>query len=356
MRKGLALLLALLLVLLIGCTEGELTLEGRTIIDCIDRQVSVPETVERIVCVGVGALRYTCYLGAEDLVVGVEDYETTPDITRMYSYVNAVRFGKLPVTGTNGVPDPEQILTVLPDVIVMSKSASWDAEDLQNKTGIPVVVIPGSDSTLDEACFETIRILGQLYAKEDRAEMLTSWLREIQQDLQDRTANVPQEEQPSVYVGGISYRGLHGFEGTEAGYGPLALIGARNLADTLQISGAFDIDQEQVLSWDPDVIFLDFNGMELIREDYEKNPDFYHALTAVQEGNVYSQISFRSYASNLETALADAYYAASVLYPRQFSDIDPAEKAGEIFRMLLGEDCYPDLKEAGYEFRALTIG
>ncbi len=356
MRKGLATLLALLLVLLTGCTGGELTLEGRTIIDCLDRQVSVPETVERIVCVGVGALRYTCYLGAEDLVVGVEDYESTPDITRMYSYVNAERFGKLPVTGINGVPDPEQILSVLPDVIVMSRSASWDAEDLQNKTGIPVVVIPGSDSTLDEACFETIRILGQLYAKEDRAEMLTSWLREIQQDLQDRTANVPQEEQPSVYVGGISYRGLHGFEGTEAGYGPLALIGARNLADTTELTGAFDIDKEQVLSWDPDVIFLDFNGMSLINEDYKNNPDYYNSLSAVQNGKVYSQISFRSSASNLETALVDAYYAAMVLYPDQFADVNLEEKIGEIFTKLLGTNPYADLKEAGYEFRPITIG
>ena len=51
---------------------------------------------------------------------------------------------------------------------------------------------------------------------------------------------------------------------------------------------------EQVLAWDPDIIFIDFNGMDLISEDYASNPDFYNALTAVQEGRVYSQISFLS--------------------------------------------------------------
>ena len=56
----------------------------------------------------------------------------------------------------------------------------------------------------------------------------------------------------------------------------------------------------------------------------------------MQEGKVYSQISFRSSASNLETALADAYYAACVMYPEQFKDVNPVEKAGEIFEMLLG--------------------
>jgi iron complex transport system substrate-binding protein len=96
--------------------------------------------------------------------------------------------------------------------------------------------------------------------------------------------------------------------------------------------------------------------MSLINEDYGKNPDYYNSLTAVQEGKVYSQISFRSSASNLETALADAYYAACVMYPQQFADIDPVAKAGEIFEMLLGVNPYADLKEAGYEFRSIEIG
>ena len=96
--------------------------------------------------------------------------------------------------------------------------------------------------------------------------------------------------------------------------------------------------------------------MSLINEDYADNPDYYQNLTAVKEVKVYAQVSFRSSASNLETALADAYYAACIMYPEQFSDIDPVEKAGEIFTALLGTNPYEDLKEAGYEFRQITIG
>ena len=75
------------------------------------------------------------------------------------------------------------------------------------------------------------------------------------------------------------------------------------------------MDPEQVLVWDPDLIFLDYNGMDLIREDVSKKSGVLLGSYAVQEGKVYSQISFRSYASNLETALADAYYAAWVMFP-----------------------------------------
>lgn len=328
----------------------------RIITDSTGRDVEIPSRVESIVCVGVGALRYSCYMDAADLVVGVEDYEVKEGMSRLYNYVNFDKFKDLPVTGTNGEPNIEEIITAGPQVIVMSSYASADADDLQEKSGIPVVMVSGSDTTLDDNAYETIRIMGELYGKEDRAQELTAYLKGIQKDLDDRTADIPEEDKPSVYVAGVSFKGAHGFEGTEAYYGPFELIHANNLANTTDQTGAFDIDLEQVLTWDPEIIFLDFNGMSLINEDYADNPDYYQNLTAVKEGKVYSQISFRSSASNLETALADAYYAACIMYPEQFSDIDPVEKAGEIFTALLGTNPYEDLKEAGYEFRQITIG
>ncbi len=318
MKKRNIICLLLAVLMLLACTAcGGKTSTGdtagtRTITDSKNRTVTIPDKVERVVCVGVGALRYSCYVGAADRVVGVEDYETKAGMSRLYNYVNFDKF--------------------------------------------PVVVVPGSDTTLDDAAYETIRLLGELYGLETRAQELAKYLKGIQTDFDTRTAGIPDAEKPTVYVGGVSFKGNHGFEGTEAGYGPFALIHASNLADTTGQTGAFNIDTEQVLAWDPDVIFLDFNGMPLINEDYQANPAFYNSLTAVRSGKVYSQISFRSSASNLETALADAYYAACVLYPEQFADIDPEAKAGEIFTELLGSNPYPDLKEAGYAFRAITLG
>lgn len=350
-------LVGILLLSLCGCDSAELDADNdgvRTIVDGSGRIVEIPAIVESIVCVGVGALRYTCYMQGQELVIGVEDYETKAGMDRLYNYVNYERFQDLPVIGTNGVPFVEEIIDVNPQVIVMSRSASVEADDLQNKTGIPVVVVPGSDTTLDENCYETLRILGELYGKEERTRELTAYLRGIEEDLGRRTEGI--EDKPTAYVCGVSFKGVHGFEGTEAGYGPFVLIKANNLADTTGQTGAFDMDIEQVLQWDPDVIFVDFNGLDLIKEAYETNPEFFENLTAVQEGRVYSQISFRSYASNLDTALADAYYAASVMYPDRFADVDLEAKIGEIFETLLGANPYPDLKEAGYAFRSITIG
>lgn len=328
----------------------------RLITDSEGREVEIPEKVESIVCLNVGALRYTCYMQAQDLVIGVEDYEKEQSISRGYNYVNFELFQDLPVVGNNGEHYPEEIISADPDVIIMSAYDDSDADSLQEKTGIPVVVVPGSDSMMDEGAYETFRIMGELYGKEDRAQELIDYMDSIKEDLETRTADVAEEDKLTAYVAGVSYKGAHGFEGTEAGYGPFAAINAKNLADETGQTGPFDIDPEQVLAWDPDVIFVDFNGLDLVNEDYASNPEYYEQLTAVQEGRVYSQISFRSSASNLDTALADTYYAASVLYPEQFADVDPEEKAAEIFEMLLGENFYEDLKANGYEFRQITIG
>ena len=210
----------------------------RTIVDSMDREVEIPAEVDSIVCLNVTSLRYTCYMQAQDLVVGVEDYEQKQSISRPYNYVNFDKFKDLPVVGNNGEHYIEEIITAEPDVIMMSALGNCDADDVQEKTGIPVVVIPGSDQMMDENVYETFRIMGEVYQKEDRAEELIAYLEETKKDLDSRTKDIPEEEKQSVYVGGVSFKGAHGFEGTEANYAPFSAIYAKNLANKTDQTGA----------------------------------------------------------------------------------------------------------------------
>lgn len=352
--------LLLCFLLLTGCASAPQASEEpagdtRTITDGRGRTVTLPEEVSSVVCVGVGALRYTTYLGAQDLAVGVEQDERDAKLSKPFSYFNRDLFDTLPLTGDNGATYDEEILALRPDILVASLDAQ-SADDLQSRLGIPVVAIAHNEGIFDENALSTLELLGQVFHKEDRAKELTDYLLGAQADLARRTQDIPQESKPTVYVGGVSYKGSHGFEGTEAGYAPLAAIGAVNLADQTGQSGPFSIDTEQVLTWDPDVIFLDYNGMDLIRENYAAAPDFYSALTAVREGRLYAQISFRSSATNAELALADAYYAGAVLYPEAFADVDIGEKFDEIFSTMLGvEDAYAQYTAQGYVFGPMTL-
>lgn len=125
---------AVVIGLLTGCNAAPAATDHtRTITDSRSRQAEIPEKVESAVCVGVGALRYSCYVGAADLIVGVEDYETKPGISRLYNYVNYDKFRDLPVIGTNGVPYTEEIITLSPDVIVMSHLPLWKLRNCRIK-------------------------------------------------------------------------------------------------------------------------------------------------------------------------------------------------------------------------------
>ena len=359
MKKMIAfmLLAAMALSLLVGCgANGPTTAGNRTITDGANRQVEVPEKVESIVCVGVGALRYSCYMGAADLVIGVEDYEVKAGMTRLYQYVNFEKFKDLPVIGTNGQPYTEEIINLAPDVIVMSKSASVDADDLQEKTGTPVVVVPGSDTTLDQDCFDTIRILGELYGLQARADALTTYLQGLQKDLDDRTKDIPDSEKLTAYTGAVTFSGRHGFAGTYANFGPFMGVNALNVADEVKDTNYFETDLEKVVEWDPDVIFLDPGNMDLVNDEYKTNPGYFHALRAVQEGQLYTMPSFNNCSTNITYAIMNAYYAGIVLYPEAFADVDMATIGGQILETMLGENFFEEMEAGGLYYGKLTLG
>ena len=54
--------------------------------------------------------------------------------------------------------------------------------------------------------------------------------------------------------------------------------------------------------------------------------------------------------------LINAYYAGLTLYPEQFSDVNLADKAGEIMELMLGENFFDKMAEGGLYYGTITIG
>lgn len=42
------------------------------------------------------------------------------------------------------------------------------------------------------------------------------------------------------------------------------------------------IEREKLLDWNPDIIFIDEGNFDLVKQDYQKNTDFYKSLKAVK--------------------------------------------------------------------------
>ncbi len=158
-----------------------------------------------------------------------------------------------------------------------------------------------------------------------------------------------------MYVGGLGAKGTHGIESTQGRYALLDAIHARNVADESGKSGSVMIDKEKLLEWDPDFLFIDQGGYAAVLEDYRKNPTFYEALSAVKNGQVYSQLPYNYYSTNIDTAIADAYFLGKTKYPEAFTDIDPAQKADEVYQALLGKALYARMVEKFGGFGRLKL-
>jgi len=339
-----------------GCVDNSAGNSGDVsktvqIVDMAGRTVEVPENVESIVCSGPGTLRLITYLQALDMLAGVESCEQAEiaGSGKPYHIANVDYFKTLPVIGTQFVEglNYESVVNANPDVIIISYSEASVADDLQGKTGIPVIVLNYGEfeSFSDKDLVGSLTLLGDLLNKEKRAEEVITFFADSEKDIQNRIKDVPDSEKPSVYIGGLSARGSHGIESTSSQYAPFEALSANNIASDLESKKQVFIDKEKVIEWDPDIIFIDAGGYALITEDYTKNPDYYTSLSAFKNGQIYTTYPYNYYTTNFGTALASTYYMGTILYPEQFSDINPEDKADEIYEFLVGKPVYGVLSQ-----------
>lgn len=329
----------------------------RTITDMQGRTVEIPGEVERVAALG-SASRMLTYAGCADKIVGCTDLEKEGNFGMPYAYVNKDVFAECASVASGGSGDTvyDEELVVLDADVIFYFSADKDTLDtLQNKTGTPVVGLYAKDF-YDEEFHETLRLVGEIMGTEEHVENVITAIEGWTEDLIERTSEIPDEERPTVYTGGLGFKGPHGFEGTSANFPPFLAVNANNVVDETGEKGTMLIDLEKVTEWDPEYIFLNPANMYLVNEDYAVNAAFYDNLSAVKEGKLYTMISYNYNATNQEIAIVDAYYVGTVLYPEQFADIDFAEKADEVFNVMLGQDYLSILEENGSGFGTITIG
>ena len=328
------------------------------ITDGFGRTVTVPANPSEVVCSGSGCLRYLVYLQGQDLAVGVDDIEKKDQAIegRPYALVYGQQFRKLPLIGEfRGNDDPEKIVGIGPEVIFKTGSTGTsyatsgaDADKLQEKTGIAVVAFPYGglrDGNEQAEMYAALRVMGGTIGKEDRAEEVIAYIESTLADLESRTGDIPESEQKTVYIGGVSSAGAHGIISTEPAYPPFLWVHAKNVAAGMGVAHA-DVSKEALVDWDPEYIFIDVGTAQI--EDGGalgelKNDPALDGLSAVKADHVYGVLPYNFYSTNFESVLADAYFIGKTLYPDRFADIDPQQKADEITEFFVGKPVFSEL-------------
>ena len=367
MKKGLAKVyaLSLIVIVLVAVAATYLILSTRPsnvqqstpqqiyLVDAVGRNVTLSRSVDRIVAIGPGMLRLVCYLHATDLLVGVEDSERSwGSVGRDYAMAYGETFRALPVIGPGGPgkpPAPELILAAKPELIIMSRTYCdfYDPDRLERETNATVIVMDyGPAGYLDvEGLTNALRVLGEALQRKERADNLISYIRSVVEDLDKRTRDL--DVRPKVYVGAVSYKGPQPFTTTQTPFPPLSLLNTPSVADSYASKpGVFFWSFEAIISEQPEIVFIDENNLATVKQDFDKDPGKYMHIDAFKEGRVYGILPYNYYHTNVAVALADAYYIGKMLYPEKFSDINPAEKADEIFRVFVGKALYEQYAEA----------
>jgi len=344
------------------CVGTALGADTRAVTDALGRTVVIPAKVERVICSGSGCLRLLVYLQAQGLAVAVDDIESksTRFDARPYS-IAETRLRTLPVFGRfRGEDNPERILTLPnpPQVIIKTNpEMGMNAQELERKTGIPVVVLRYGDlGGKRQEFYSALRIMAQVVQRRERAEALIRFFDGHIAELGRRVAGLPEAQRPTAFVGGVAMKGPHGLSSTEPGYPPFLFLNVRNVAALPGASGVANVAKEKILDWNPDAIFLDLSTLQLGDDAgglHELRTDpAYKSLSAVRQGRVFGVLPYNWYSQNFGSILADAYYVGKVLYPQQFKDVEPAAKADEIYAFLVGKPVY---KEMDASFRNMAF-
>ena len=382
MKKTLAALLALAMLLAMAVSaSAEATPETRIVTDVWNREVEIPYEVKTIVCLGSMGPRFAAYLDVVYMMVGAEDSDIEKMSVRYdYSPVYHEQLKELPSVGAGGGSGDnngyaEAIIQAQPDVIIAGFNEDA-ADELQAQTGIPVISVRyRTQGFIDEGFHRAMRVFAEVVGAQERCEEVLAYVDACKADLNDRTKDIPDSDKLRAYTGAVTFNGRHGFAFTYVNFPTFTAVNALNVADVLleertgeaaaeaAASGkayigndGFEVDLEQIIAWDPDIIFLDPGNMDLVNDEYANNPGFFDSLRAVQEGQVYTMPSTNAAGPNVTYLLINAYYAGLTLYPEQFSDVRLEDKAAEIMEMMLGENFFDQMVEGGLYYGTITIG
>lgn len=338
-----------------------------TVTDMIGREVTVtPGSYKKVVCIGAGALRMYSYIGDVNLLAGVEDIdnETLEERPKMFDsvarpYVLAYGdvFSTLPSCGVGGpnaqAAEAEKILECDPDIVISEYEDVEKEDALQEQLGVPVITLKaGPMGVFDDSFSGSMALLGQIFDNEAKATELVNFIAKEKEDISGRTADIKEEDKPSVYICGLGNWGTTNHLMTAQKYVSFNVANVKNVVTDLEKDGIQEIEAEKfaALGENTDIMFIDAAAVKNIKPLYAEDNTMFDSMKAWQDGNVYLEMAYNAYYTNYEIALINTWYIAKTVYPEQFEDIDITEKTNEVTKAFFGKELADEIFSAPASF------
>lgn len=310
----------------------------RQIVDQIGRTVTIPNKVDRTVVLQHQTLNLLVQLDATDKIVGVMS-NWKQQLGDGYARL-APPLEKIPHVGDLTSFDAESLVKLQPQVVFVTNYAPKEMIDKITDLGIPVVAISLRKETNDdkstlnptlhneeqaynEGLKEGILLIGDIINKPENAKILVDETFKQREKVSERLQSIPKEQRVRAYManpdlttyGSGKYTGLM-----------MEHAGALNVASS-SIKGYKQVSLEQIIAWDPQVIFIQDRYPHVV--DEIKQDPRWQVISAVKNNRIYLMPEYaKAWGYPMPEAMAiGELWMAKKLYPEKFKDIDMQKTA-----------------------------
>ena len=316
---------------------------SRQITDQIGRQVTIPDHVDRVVVLQHQTLNLLVQMNATDKIVGVMA-NWKQQLGDGYARLAPTLDQKAALGDLTHV-DPEKLVALHPQVVFVTNYAPQEMIDSISALGIPVVAISlrhddaGEKATMnptmadEEQAYDTglregITLIGDIVNKPAEAKALIDATDRGRQVVTERLKAIPVDKRVRAYManpqlttyGSGKYTGLM-----------MAHAGAVNVA-AATVKGFKSVSMEQVIAWDPEVIFVQDRYPSVVAE-INRSPQW-QTIDAVKNRRVYLMPDYaKAWGYPMPEAMGiGELWMAKKLYPEKFRDIDMRKRANDWYQ------------------------
>lgn len=308
--------------------------EEITIIDQAGREVTVKRDIKSIALSYRVAIRFLLSLDQGDKIKGIGKSE--PFLEELQpSLADCVNVGQ-------GVADIEAVAELSPDVF-FHKATDRETLDALEKIGIPAI---GIQIETPEEMVTALDIMGKVCGAEEKAQKLIDYYKTRLDDIDKRTAGIPDKDRKTAVVMGTSIGKVA--DGSMLQGEMLEHAGAVNVADELEATELWPTaGAEQIFKWNPDYIFITGSESALYDADDILNDKNWSELTAVKNGDVYVMpAKADSWEFPGVVSILGIEYMMHVMYPELMSEEELTKEVDSFYELSYGVKF--DRSELGY--------
>lgn len=365
MKKITILLFVIILGLCLAACQGDVkesqsvkaASETHVVTDMIGRRVEIPKKISKAYSTGQPGV-VALYTINPDMLLGwcIKPAKEEAD------YIDSKYLG-LPVLGlmqgSNDTANREEIMLRSPDIIIMmtyiNDSTATDADELQERMGIPVVFLDCALNKIPDA----YRFLGDVLDQSERTEILASYSEDVLKNAEEIAKNMGDKERISVYYAQGS-KGLQTAPKGSSHSEVIDLVGGENVVVlSADADVRLTVNMEQILSWNPDVIIASYNmsngtvkGNDNILSIIGNGHEAWSLVSAVQNNMFFSTPCYPYNWLDLPPSvnrIIGVLWMGNLLYPDDF-DLDIKEETREFYKLFYNKVLTDD------ELSALLVG